>query len=131
MKRWEMIEKRTILWVDPFYFYVYSHFTGGQKPSAITECVHGEPSEESHEYTEPGHDLPVALVNIDSDLGNEGVRERKLCHSIPRNGELADADDTDAELRHGDDAAGKLTDCNHALGWHGHAVRVVFEGNVQ
>jgi hypothetical protein len=54
----------------------------------------------------------MALVNIDPKLGNEGVGERKLRQSIPRNRELADTDDPKAKLRDGDDATGKLADGN-------------------
>src|ERR1035438_3849207 len=73
----------------------------------------------------------MALMDIDSELGDEGVRESELRQGIHGNGKLANANQADAELRNGDETAGKLTDRNDAPGWHRDTVGPVFEGNVQ
>jgi hypothetical protein len=69
-------------------------------------------------------------MDVDSDLGDEGVRESELRQGIHGNGELANANQADAELRNGDEPAGKLTNRNDAPGRHRDTVRPVFEGNV-
>ena len=48
----------------------------------------------------------MSLMDIDSELGDEGVRESELRQGIHRNRKLADADQADAELRNGDEPAG-------------------------
>jgi hypothetical protein len=51
------------------------------------------PSEQSDEFAQASHQLPVALVDIDAKLGNEGVGECEMRQSIRCNRELADTDD--------------------------------------
>ena len=40
----------------------------------------------------------MALVQVDADLGNEGVGERELCQGVKGDGKLADADKANSEL---------------------------------
>jgi hypothetical protein len=73
----------------------------------------------------------MALMDIDSELGDEGISESELRQGVHGNSELANADKPDAELRDGNQTAGKLTNGNDASGRDRHTVGSVFEGNVE
>ena len=73
----------------------------------------------------------MALVQVDADLGDEGVGERGLCQGQARDSKLADADQTNAELGNRDETAGKLANGYNALGRDRDPVGSVLEGDVE
>ena len=69
----------------------------------------------------------MALGDIQSELSDQRVSNRKLRNGESGYRELADADDADAELRETENAAGKLADGDDAFRDDGHAVGAILE----
>src|SRR6266536_3259150 len=66
--------------------------------------------------------LTAPLVEVQPELGDEGIAHRELREGEHGRGELAEADDADPELRDGDDPASELADGHDAPGHDGSAV---------
>jgi hypothetical protein len=84
-------------------------------------------SETAYKIKDASHQLPVALMEIESHLRDAGISDSELGHGIDCDGELADADDSDSELGYVYDAHAKLADGKHSPGGNGHAIGPVFE----
>lgn len=69
-------------------------------------------------------------MNEDPYLSDAGIGESKLRQDICPNGKLAQAEESDAELRNVNHADGELPDGDNALGGHRHPVGSVLEGDV-
>ena len=83
--------------------------------------------EQSHQLRDASDELAVPLVHEHTDLCDQRVGGAELSNGKARDGELADAENSDPKLRNCQDTAGELTDRDNAPGHHGHSVRPVLE----
>ena len=72
----------------------------------------------------------MSFLNVDSHLRDQRMRYGKLRECVSCDCELADADNTNSELRKREDAAGKLAYGNYSLGWNRTSGWSVFERDV-
>ena len=94
----------------------------------------GETPESCHRFDQfrhAPHQLAVSLVNVNPELGDQGVGRSKLRQREDRHGELTDAYQADAELRQGEHAAGELPYRNDPPGGDRNAVCPVLERDMQ
>lgn len=74
--------------------------------------LNGTLAELPDQFSQLPQHLPMALMDVEANLGNQGVCRGYLRQGIYGDGKLADADQADAELRDRHQSAGELTNRN-------------------
>jgi hypothetical protein len=88
-------------------------------------------SPSSKQFGDASHDLANGAMPIQADLGDASVGHGKLGHHIGAEHELAQAEDADAELGDGHHPHAELANGDNASRGHWHAIRTIFEGNME
>src|SRR5207237_2750089 len=73
---------------------------------------------------QPLHELPLAVVTIESELCDQRVGQRELGNGKAGNCKLAQAEQSNPKLRNGYDPNGNLSHGNNTLGRHRQRPRV-------
>jgi hypothetical protein len=84
-------------------------------------------SEHSYQFHKAFDNLSVTIMKVDTELGNQRIRDGKLCQRPASNGELAQTNNSYTKLRNSQDAAGKLSNSNDTFSRHRGPVRTVLE----